>query len=299
MERVQYDETTKQQILARVAAGEPYRTVAEEAGIPAGTVYSWITRARKANGNGQVPGACMHSDTCMQDDQSACMQEPDSRPKRKRRHVPSVKGSDGKGFTLGQVPEKYRCTAQSKRTGQRCKQPKAEGYQVCKYHGAGGGPPPGTKNALKTGEKEAIWFDTLTEQEQQLIGQVDLDKLAQLNNDLRLIDIRIRRMLQRIANLAKVEYTVVAQRFERKTESTKLKDSEGIETGAKIIDIVDKEVADNEGTLGQIQSIEEALTRVQAHKIRLLDLKHKIDSGGEGGKNLLDEILDEEGLGDE
>ncbi|MDQ7790417.1 MAG: helix-turn-helix domain-containing protein, partial [Clostridia bacterium] len=291
LERVQYDETTKQQILVRVAAGEPYRTVAEDVGIPAGTVYSWINRARKASGNGEAPGACMQSD--------ACMQESALRPKRKRRHVPTVKNADGKGFILGQIPDDYRCTAKSKRTGQRCKQPKADGYEVCRYHGAGGGPPPGTKNALKTGEKEAIWFDTLTEEEQALIAQVDLDKLAQVNNDLRLVDIRIRRMLQRIANLAKVEYTVVAQRFERKTESTKLKDSEGIETGAKIIDIVDKEVADNEGTLGQIQAIEEALTRVQAQKIRLLDLKHKIDSGGEGGKNLLDEILDEEGLGDE
>jgi hypothetical protein len=34
-----------------------------------------------------------------------------------------------------------RCTARSKRTGQRCKAPAVRGYNVCRFHGARGGAP--------------------------------------------------------------------------------------------------------------------------------------------------------------
>ena len=36
-----------------------------------------------------------------------------------------------------------RCTATSKRTGQRCKGPAVRGWRVCRFHGARGGQPPG------------------------------------------------------------------------------------------------------------------------------------------------------------
>ena len=36
-----------------------------------------------------------------------------------------------------------RCTAKSKRTGQRCKAPAVRGWTVCRMHGAGGGARPG------------------------------------------------------------------------------------------------------------------------------------------------------------
>lgn len=32
-----------------------------------------------------------------------------------------------------------RCTATSKRTGERCKGPAVKGWTVCRFHGAGGG----------------------------------------------------------------------------------------------------------------------------------------------------------------
>ena len=34
-----------------------------------------------------------------------------------------------------------QCTAKSKRTGQRCKNPAVQGWTVCRMHGAGGGRP--------------------------------------------------------------------------------------------------------------------------------------------------------------
>lgn len=293
MERVQYDEATKQQILARVAAGEPYRKVADETGLPHGTVYSWIARARKVDGNGQTQGACMQGDACMQDQVAgACMHEPEKPAKRKRRHVPSVRSPDGRGFPINKpVPDEYQCTARSKRTGERCKQPKAEGYQVCRWHGAGGGPPPGNKNALKHGGREHIWFDTLTEEEQMLLGQINLDKLAQVNAEIQLYDIRIRRMLQRIAKLADLDFTVVKQRYERKLEPVKGEDEDSDRASIPGL-LVDKEEVESHATLGQIIRIEEALTKVQEKKVKLLELKHKIEAEQGGEKPNIQKYLE-------
>ncbi len=39
-----------------------------------------------------------------------------------------------------------RCSAKSKRTGNRCKAPAKRGWQVCRMHGAGGGAPTGLAN---------------------------------------------------------------------------------------------------------------------------------------------------------
>jgi len=39
-----------------------------------------------------------------------------------------------------------RCTAKSKRTGQRCGAPAMRGWNVCRFHGARGGAPKGKAN---------------------------------------------------------------------------------------------------------------------------------------------------------
>ncbi len=41
-----------------------------------------------------------------------------------------------------------RCTATSKRTGQRCKAPAVRGWTVCRFHGARGGGPKGQQNGM-------------------------------------------------------------------------------------------------------------------------------------------------------
>lgn len=51
-----------------------------------------------------------------------------------------------------------RCTATSKRTGERCKGPAVRGWRVCRFHGAGGGHGPGTANpAYKDGMRSKEW----------------------------------------------------------------------------------------------------------------------------------------------
>ena len=39
-----------------------------------------------------------------------------------------------------------RCSARSKRTGERCRAPAVRGWGVCRFHGAGGGGPTGKHN---------------------------------------------------------------------------------------------------------------------------------------------------------
>lgn len=158
---------------------------------------------------------------------------------------------------MARNPNKKRCKAKN-RKGEQCKNWAKEGYEVCHYHGARGGAPTNNKNAVKTGEYESIWIDTLEDEEKDLINKIDLDKIKQLNNEIKLTEIRERRMLKRIQGLKESDYTVVSIKS-------------GIEKGQAT------DIKESEGTLGQIQSIEDALTRVQTHKAKLIDLKHKLE----------------------
>jgi hypothetical protein len=55
-----------------------------------------------------------------------------------------------------------RCTARSKRSGQRCRSPAVRGWSVCRMHGARGGAPEGERNGnyrhgARTKESKALW----------------------------------------------------------------------------------------------------------------------------------------------
>lgn len=132
----------------------------------------------------------------------------------------------------------------------------------------GPGPSRGNKNAVLTGEHEAIWVDQFTEEERVLHSQISTDGLAQLEQEIKLTTIRERRMMERIAKLAGVDFTVVER---------------AAENGETATGLVDKRTIKEEATLGQIQRIEEALTRVQERKAKLIELWHKLGGGDEDG----------------
>lgn len=118
--------------------------------------------------------------------------------------------------------------------------------------------PPGNKHAVTTGEFESIFFDTLEEDEFNLIKSIELEKRKLLEQEIQLLTVRERRMLKRIELLKEKEMTLV---------STK----SGIEKG------MDTDLNEYEATLGQIQSIEDALTRVQDKKQKAIDSLHKFE----------------------
>lgn len=127
----------------------------------------------------------------------------------------------------------------------------------------GGGPPKKNKNAVSTGEHETIWMDTLTGEEKKLLPKVKHEVIDLIDDDIKLVEIRIRRMMQRIAGLADVDYSIVERSHK-----------EGVTAKGE----VDYTVTKTEATVDKIQNIEEALTRVQGKKTQLLKLKYQVEN---------------------
>jgi uncharacterized protein YjcR len=160
----------------------------------------------------------------------------------------------------GDMAEKRRCGAK-RRNGEPCRKWALKGKKRCRIHGgASTGAPKKNKNAVKTGEYETIWLDVLEPEEVEMFENMAIDAIKQLDDDIKLINIRIRRMLERIKDLKQHDFTLVSYK-------------EGMEKG----DATD--LKEYEGTLGQIQAIEESLTRLQKEKAKLIEIKHKIQEG--------------------
>ena len=143
--------------------------------------------------------------------------------------------------------------------------------------GHGGTGPPGNKNAVKTGEFETLFFDALEPEEMLLIGMVQPDKEQLLLQEIQLLTVRERRMLKRIDSLRELEECAPEEEDDEPgVISTKVppgmtvtKYTAGFEKG-KITDL-----REFTGILGQIQAVEEALTRVQARRQRAIEALHK------------------------
>lgn len=183
-----------------------------------------------------------------------------------------------KGSTFMKEGHK-QCEAKSKRSGQQCKMA-AMANGKCRMHGgkvnheAISEGLKGNKNGLKSGEFESIFFSFVTDPDElALIEQArNASILALINQEIQLITVREFRMSKRIEALkAAGDFTMVSIEEERGTSRSKYK-----RTNTR------KEV--QEGTLGQIQAIEDALTRVQDKKAKLIELKHNIEKG-EGPKD--------------
>ena len=130
------------------------------------------------------------------------------------------------------------------------------------------GGPPGNKKAVTTGEFETLLFDCLDPEEQRLAQAVPEDKQALLMQEIQLLTVRERRMLKRIDLLRNsLNDSGVASGDE--TGMTAVGHRKGTEK--------DKEtdLLEYRGKLGQIQNIEDALTRVQARKQAAIDALHR------------------------
>ena len=138
--------------------------------------------------------------------------------------------------------------------------------------GHGGTGPPQNKNAVKTGEFETLFFDTLNPEEKQLAALIQPDKEQLLLQEIRLLTVREHRMLKRIESLRQLE----------EREPAAGSDGENIPPGMSVTEYssgIEKgkptELKKYEGILGQIQAIEDALTRVQARQQKAIETLHK------------------------
>lgn len=116
--------------------------------------------------------------------------------------------------------------------------------------------PPGNKNAVTTGEFETLLFDCLEPEEKQLASMVPADKEQLLLQEIRLLTVREHRMLRRIEDLKRADFTTAKKK--KGTEKDKWTD-----------------LSEDHAVIGQIQNIEDALTRVQARKQAAIDSLHR------------------------
>jgi uncharacterized protein YjcR len=179
------------------------------------------------------------------------------------------------------MAETPQCGAET-RKGHPCRQPAGWGTDHpgegrCKHHGGAGGGEPGNKNAVTTGEHESIFYDQLEDEEQRLWHEVDTDALAQVDEQIRTHNIRIRRMLGRIRQIKEEEMSLVS----RETEAGN--------AGEGVIDITRETFED---AIERIQRVEEALTRVQKELRKLVREKYRIlkDQPADNSEKL-DELL--------
>ena len=114
--------------------------------------------------------------------------------------------------------------------------------------------PPENKNAVKTGEFETLFFDCLEPDEQKLIQAVQPDK-EQL------------KLLEQTSYPEDDQGEDELEKAPPGMSVTKYKS--GMEKGKPTL------LREYEGILGQIQSIEDALTRVQARRQRAIEALHK------------------------
>ncbi|WP_193571501.1 hypothetical protein [Paenibacillus psychroresistens] len=153
----------------------------------------------------------------------------------------------------------------------------------------------GNKHAITTGEHETIWLDTLQADEVNLYPQIKTDIRLQFDEEIRLLTIRERRMLQRIQSLCngmnEKQRRVLQERRTIKTLQ-QYEDKNGKtqfmvmpEEQLVITQIEEKEYR----VTDDILKYEEALTRIQGKKIKVMLLKKKL----EDSSHLLPLILEE------
>lgn len=124
-------------------------------------------------------------------------------------------------------------------------------------------PPVGNKNALKTGEYEIIFFDTLSDEEKDIYSNLNNDPSFVLSEEIRLLKIRQLRMMKRIqqaeAGLNEEEIERLQQL--RKIKTPIEKDGRKLEIKREAMQVVQVS-RKTYRKIDDILSIEDSLTRI-------------------------------------
>ena len=126
-------------------------------------------------------------------------------------------------------------------------------------------PPKGNKNALKTGEYETIFAEYLSDEEKGIYQSITDDPFFVMSEEVRLLKIRQRRMMQRIADaeagLNEKEQEMLYELRGRKTLIESKKSGKKVEV--EVPDLVLTEMKEHSfRKINDVLLIEDALTRV-------------------------------------
>ncbi|HFD6483866.1 TPA: phage terminase small subunit [Enterococcus hirae] len=124
-------------------------------------------------------------------------------------------------------------------------------------------PPVGNKNALKTGEYETIFYETLSDEEKDIYSNLNNDPSFVLSEEIRLLKIRQLRMMKRVQ---KAEAGLNDEEIERLQQLRKIKTP--IEKDGRKLEIKREVMQDVQVSrkkhrkIDDILSIEDSLTRI-------------------------------------
>lgn len=255
--------------------GMKYKEIAEKYGVSLSTVKSWASRHWKSKEGERVA------------------------TKGRKKLQPSGQRSQPKRGSPA--------SSQSKRGA-------PEGNQNAKGN-AGGGAPQRNQNNLKHGAYAKIYWDSLDENERELLEDIPEDEEYQLQQQLALFTIRERRFMNRIKQFQetgeKSKGLLLKGVIKEKTlEYTGTVKAEAGAKSDKYADITDTTTTETEALINTIMVLEEELTKVQKAKNKCIDSlarirleKRKLDEGGKGNEDMDawiaavmgDSLSDEEG----
>lgn len=255
--------------------GMKYKEIAEKYGVSLSTVKSWASRHWKNQADEKVA------------------------TRKKKRLQPSSRKSQ---------PKKGGPASSNSKKGA------PEGNQNARGN-SGGGAPQRNQNNLKHGAYAKIYWDSLDENEMELLGDIPEDEEYQLIQQLALYTIRERRFMNRIKQFQetgeKSKGLLLKGVIKEKTlEYTGTVKADAGTKDDKFAEITDTTTTETEALINTIMILEEELTKVQKAKNKCIDSlarirleKRKIDESGKGNEDvdawiaavMGDDLPDEEG----
>ncbi len=139
----------------------------------------------------------------------------------------------------------------------------------------GNGAPTGNKYAVTTGEYETILFGDIYDETELQILSFDIDEYSKLKSELKQLDIRKRRMEQRIKILSNLQH---------KNEQTGEVSTLPIQNGLIISSVMSTKKGNTtitKSALEEILKIEDGLTRIHSAIVRVSSLIHKMELDAE------------------
>ena len=137
-------------------------------------------------------------------------------------------------------------------------------------------------NALKTGEYKTIYLDALTEAERLMYDAIDTNPFAAIDETIRLLTLRERRMLDYLSELHRQELCETKDIYELQAKPMIANVYDELTGEASEIEVTQEQrtligkVEKRQPLIDRILMVEEALTRVQERKIRALETKHRM-----------------------
>lgn len=145
----------------------------------------------------------------------------------------------------------------------------------------GGGAPKRNQNNLKHGAYSKVYWDTLDDEEMELLGSIPNDEEYQCEQQIALYTIRERRLMKRIKALQETGEKSKGQFLKGVLKQKTLEYTGRISSknGAKedtLADITDTTTTETEAIINIIMVLEEELTKVQKAKTKVIDSMAKI-----------------------